>query len=254
MVRRRRTSAGRGPAKTRRLEVGGVHLGAPAVGAVGPEAEHAALGVVEQHSVAGAREQPGHREVGRVGPRMKAPGRHEGRDQAALVLLEGTLGHVVLDLAAALVDRVRPLAEAEVALAARGAQEHAHPRHVRLGPAHDPHPKRDHAGRGRRVAAPAAGARQDRWWRAARSALAAIALDRPGGAKPARGGTKAERAGAAPEHDPPAPVDERQTPGLATRSREQVAARGRGCGRRRGDQRRRRPPAPAIEPSARGPA
>ena len=103
-----------------------LYLRAPGAAPVAAEAEQALLAVVEQHPVPGAGEQPGHGEVGGVRARAKAPGRHEARDQRALVGLERPLGHVVLHLVAALVDGVRALAEAQVALARASAEGDAH--------------------------------------------------------------------------------------------------------------------------------
>src|SRR3954463_13289962 len=125
---RRRASAGRGPptARSRRRAAAPAEGPRPeARGGPGPaprppaaQRPDAALGALDQHPVAGRRQQPRHRVVGGVIARVEAPGRHELRDHRTLVLLVGALGHVVLHLAAALVHRVRALAAAEIALPA----------------------------------------------------------------------------------------------------------------------------------------
>ncbi len=91
------------------------HLDAPALGAV--EAEVAGVGVVDEHPEAVAREQPRDRVVGRVVARPQPPRGYELSDQRILVRLVGAVGDVILDHVAALVDGVRALPEAKVALA-----------------------------------------------------------------------------------------------------------------------------------------
>src|SRR5918996_1536030 len=113
---------GRGPGEDAHPQAGRLALDAPGPARVGPQPVKTRLGAVDQHAVPGAGEQPGHREVGGVVARVEAPGRHERRNEGALVLLEGPLGDVALNLAAALVDGVRALAEAEIALARAGAE------------------------------------------------------------------------------------------------------------------------------------
>src|SRR6185295_8698743 len=117
---------------------------APVRRRVGAEPEEARLGVVREHAVPGSREEPRPREVGGVVARMESPGRHEDGDDAALVLLEGPLLDVALHLVAALVHRVRALAEAEVALAGPGGERDARMRDARRPDRSGP--QRDDAG------------------------------------------------------------------------------------------------------------
>ena len=164
-MKRRRTSAGRGPANTRRSRWAASHLHAPDAAPALVEAEVARLGIVHQHAVAGGGEQPGHGVVGGVRARVVAPGGNERRDDRAVVLLVGTLGHVALDLAAALVHAVRALAEAEVALARAGAERDAGGLHDRRAGADHLHAQRHHAARVGREADERAGGRPGRRWR-----------------------------------------------------------------------------------------
>ena len=180
------------------------------------EAEVARLRIVHQHAVARGGEQPGHGVIGRVGTRVEAPGGHEDRDDRLLVLLVGPLGHVVLDLPAALVHAVGALAEAEVALAgachegdpgglcersARAGDLHVERHHaVRVGAEPDGEPAPVGVGGGE-------GALPD--------AVTPARVEHAGGPEPARGGAEAERAGRLAEDRPAAAVQEPKRPGVA---------------------------------------
>jgi hypothetical protein len=84
--------------------------------------EIAGLGVVDQHPVAGGREQPRDRVVGGVVSRSEPPRRGHALGDRVVLRLVGAVGDVVLDHVAALVDGVGALAEAEVALARAGVE------------------------------------------------------------------------------------------------------------------------------------
>jgi hypothetical protein len=116
-----RRRAGEDPERKRR----GVDLDAPSVGRVGAEAEAARLVAVHEHAVAAAREQPRDRVVGRVVALAVGPGRDDRARVLAVLRTGGAVGHVVLDLEAAVVDGVRPRAEAEEALAGGGGEADA---------------------------------------------------------------------------------------------------------------------------------
>ena len=100
-------------------QLGGQHLHAPRVAAVAAQPEQALLGVVGQHAVAARGEQPRHGEVGGVASAADAPRRDVARHGRVVAGLVDALAHVVLDRGTALVDPVRALAKAQVALAAR---------------------------------------------------------------------------------------------------------------------------------------
>jgi hypothetical protein len=107
------------------------HLDAPGAGIGAADAVEAGLRVVNQNPVAIRREQPGHREVGGVlAPVTQAPGRDEGAEERVLDRLVGAVRNVAFDRPARLVDPVRALAEAEVALARPGREPHAHRLHA----------------------------------------------------------------------------------------------------------------------------
>ena len=107
------------PGEDPEVERAAVDVGAPDVVAVARERKPARLVAVDKDAVAAAREQPRDREIGRVVAVAQPPGRRRREDELAVFGRSGAVGDVVLDLAAALVDRVRALAEAEEALAGR---------------------------------------------------------------------------------------------------------------------------------------
>ena len=104
-ARRRTTSAGRGPAKTRRPRPDGVDLDAPRVVALARARKRLVSVLSSSTPKPARREQPRHREVRRVVAEADAPRRDERADDLALPSLVGALPDVALDLVAALVDR-----------------------------------------------------------------------------------------------------------------------------------------------------
>ena len=181
----------------------GLHLHAPDAAAVLVQSVVARLGVVHEHAVAGGREQPRHGVVGGVRARVVAPGGNERRDDRAVVLLVGTLGHVVLHLPAALVHAVRALAEAEVALARAGAERDARGRHRRCIRADHLHAQGDNAvGVRGQAHEQAAAVRVVAGERARPGAAPAPGVEHARGVEAPGGRAEAERAGHLGEHGP----------------------------------------------------
>ena len=176
-VNRRRTSAGRGPPKKRscRRLGGGAPIAPSSSGGAGRpdaprpglvEAEVAGLGVVDQDAVAGGRQQPRDRVVGRVGAGAKPPRRDERLGERILLGLVRAVADVVLDDVSALVDRVRPFAEPEVAFAALGRQSRSRARRPGRRPTRRPE-RRARSPLPRSAASrPRSGGPPDRRWQA----------------------------------------------------------------------------------------
>ncbi len=196
------------------------HLDAPGTGPI--EVEVGGSRARGQDAVAGAREQPRDRVVGRVRTRAEPPLRDHRLHQRILARLVGAVGDVALDLLPALVDRVGSLAEAEIALIRPRLEAHAECLDRRSG-AVDPPVQGDHPC--------SAGPDADLHRAPARvcgpqlgdvGAPLPPAGDQPGGALPFSGAPEADRprspatarAVAGEDHPPPA-IHQTQAPGRA---------------------------------------
>ncbi len=209
-------------------QLGGLHLHAPRVPAVAAQPEQAFLGVVGQHAVAARGEQPGHGEVGGVASAADAPRWDVARHRRVVAGLVHALADVVLDRGTALIDPVRALAKAQVALAARGAEGHANVGHVGNRAAGDRGAQADRSApaRGnphRQAAAGGIGGGHHGGERAARGAGA----DHPRGAPPHAPGAESQRPGGAAT--PPRGLAQQGAPAA-----QKVEVPGRGGHARRG--------------------